>query len=212
MRTLILGVAAASLLASGIAFSLQATRAPSEPLEVTRKASETTAAPAPAAVAASEPTPIEFRQVRSVPVIEPAGGRPDAPAAAHVETPQTDHFEAEPAPQAGADQDRPADTSAVKVPETTTSTHTTVASLSPSQTDAAASAQERNEEASSIDRPSTKHTRRRSSAVAKPSRRGKPRAEIAAAQEPPAAPPAYDGSHENHSPFSSLRQLFGGAQ
>jgi hypothetical protein len=211
MRTLILGIAAASLLASGIAFSLQVTRAPSGPLEATRKPSESAAAPAP--VAASETTPIEFRQVRSVPILDPGAGRPNAPAAAPAETPRTASFEVEPAPRAGADQDRPADIAQAEAHEAT-STRRTVASLSQNQNDVAASAAERRAEAS-IERPlftKPSHTRKRSSASAKPSRRSRHRAEIAATQAPPPGPPAYDGRNENHSPFSSLRQLFSGAQ
>jgi hypothetical protein len=208
MRILILGVAAASLLASGMAFSLQATRAPSGPVEATRNPSESAAAPA-----ASEATPIEFRQVRSVPVRDPGAGRPDAPAAAPAETPRTASFEVEPAPRPGADQDRPADVAQAEAHEAT-STRRTVASLSQNQNDVATSAPERRAEAS-IERrffTTLSHTRKRSSAIAKQSRRGKPRAEVAATQAPPPGPPAYDGRNENHSPFSSLRQLFSGAQ
>jgi hypothetical protein len=218
MRIVILSAIAATLLGSGIAVSLQAIRAPIQPLEALREPSE--AAAAPTIVVASEPTPFDFRQVRTVAVVEPGAGQPNAAAAAPAEIPRTD--EIQPALRVNADEDRRAATADAKAPAAP-SAPIAVASLPKRQARAERQArdvtsvpspQESKQAEVSADRPATRarHTWKRSSGLAKQSRRARRKAEIAATEEPPAAPPAYDGRNENHGPFSSLGKLFNGAQ
>lgn len=210
MRIVIIGAAAAILLGSGIAVSLQAIRGPIQPVELPREPSE--AAAAPPVVAAAELTPFEFRQVRTVPIIEPGAGRPNAAAATPAGTPQT---EVEPALRANADAGRAAATMDGKAPAAL-SVPMAVAALPQRQAHEVASPQDsEQEQVSSSDRPTTKphHTWKHSSALAKQSRGARRKADVATPQqEPTPTPLAYDGRNENHSPFSSLGKLFSGAQ
>jgi hypothetical protein len=124
MRIVIISAAAATLLGSGIAVSLQAIRLPIQPLEAPRAPSE--AAAGPTLVAASEPTPFEFRQIRTVAVVEPGAARPNAAAPAPAEVSQT--AEVQPALRANSDDDRPAAVADTKAPAAP-SAPTAVASL-----------------------------------------------------------------------------------
>jgi hypothetical protein len=215
MRIVIISAAAATLLGSGIAVSLQAIRPPIQPLEAPRAPSE--AAAAPTLAAASEPTPFEFRQIRTVAVVEPVAARPNAAAPTPAEVPQT--AEVQPALRANSDDDRPAPVADTKAPAAP-SAPMAVASLPERQARVekqardVTSPQESKQAEVSADRPATRarHKWKRSSGLAKQSRRARRKAEVAATEEPPAAPPAYDGRNENHSPFSSLGKLFNGAQ
>jgi hypothetical protein len=213
MRIVILGVTAASLLASGIALSLQATRAPSEPLEATREPSEATAA-APV-VASFETTPFEFRQIRTVPVIEPQAA-PKAPIAAPAETRRTDYYEVEAAPRAEPEENRAPAKRDPKMPEAV-SRPRSVAALSDKPTDEGTTGPKHlKEEVSPSGRSfgDPSHARNRDWAEGKHSGARPKRRATAVKEDPAPTPPAalaYDGSNENHSPFHSLGKLLSGA-
>src|SRR3954462_2207908 len=85
--------------------TLKPTRTPSESLEPTLERHEAIAA-APDLAAGS--TPIAFRQVQSVSIIEPAGGALKDPAGAPAETARTDYREVEASSGAALDEERSA--------------------------------------------------------------------------------------------------------
>jgi len=186
MRIIIITATAALLLGSGIALSLQAVRTSSQPTEAPQEVAE--AAAAPTLVAAAEPTPFEFRQVRTVPIKE-TGTSVDVQAA----------------PSAEADEDRPAETADTKAP---------AAASVPLAVAALPERAEPQEAVAPSQRPVTRahRTSKRSAAVAKPSRRARRKAEVAAEPEPQPAALAYDGRNEYHSPFHSVGKILGGSQ
>jgi len=194
MRIIIITATAALLLGSGIALSLQAVRTSSQPTEAPQEVAE--AAAAPTLVAAAEPTPFEFRQVRTVPIKE-TGTSGDVQAA----------------PSAEADEDRPAETADTKAPAAA-SVPLAVAALPEREASAAASVAEPQEAVAPSQRPVTRahRTSKRSAAVAKPSRRARRKAEVAAEPEPQPAALAFDGRNEYHSPFHSVGKILGGSQ
>jgi hypothetical protein len=192
MRIIIITATAALLLGSGIALSLQAVRTSSQPTEAPQEVAE--AAAAPTLVSAAEPTPFEFRQVRTVPIKE-TGTSGDVQAA----------------PSAEADEDRPAETADTKAPAAAS---VPLAALPEREASGAASVAEPQEAVAPSQRPVTRahRTSKRSAAVAKPSRRARRKAEVAAEPEPQPAALAYDGRNEYHSPFHSVGKILGGSQ
>jgi hypothetical protein len=211
MRTVMLGGAAAILLGSGVALSLQAIRAPSEPLQairepspevvarelLARELSEATAASPADAVAA---TPMTFRQVRRVPMVIESAVTPNAPEAAPAETRSTD--EVETALRMEDEQDRAGSESDAELASTPPT-------ITPRPQKQAANV-------SSSSRPSAKRSHARRRYVALVSRSlGKPKRGTGSKEDSAPMPPAalaYDGSNENHNPFNSLGKVFSGMQ
>jgi hypothetical protein len=210
MRAVICAVTATIMLGLGMAFLFQATqassglveaaleetRSPSELLEATLESHEAVAAAPDDAVVT---TPIAFRQVRSVSIIEPTETAPRDPAAAPAETSRTDYHELEAAPGAALDENRTAAAPEAKAPK-----------------QVATPQQPREEDVSSSDRPSRKasHRRKHSSAGVKQSRQASRRAQGITTQVPSPAPPAlaYTGSNEYQTTFQSVGKLFSGAR
>jgi hypothetical protein len=213
MRAVICAVTATIMLGLGMAFLFQATqassglveaaleetRSPSELLEATLESHEAVAAAPDDAVVT---TPIAFRQVRSVSIIEPTETAPRDPAAAPAETSRTDYHELEAAPGAALDENRTAAAPEAKAPEATQG-------LTRPQ-------QPREENVSSNDRTSRKasHRRKHSSAGVKQSRLASRRAQGITTQVPSPAPPAlaYTGSNEYQTTFQSVGKVFSGAR
>ena len=201
MRAVICAVTATIMLGLGMAFLFQATqassglleatleetRSPSELLEATLESHEAVAAAPDDAVVT---TPIAFRQVRSVSIIEPTETAPKNSAAAPAETSRTDYHELEAAPGAALDENRTAAAPDAKPPK-----------------QVATPQQPREQDVSSSDRPSRKASHRR-----KHSRQESRRAQVATTQQPPPATPASAYTGSNESQFHSLGQLFSGGQ
>jgi len=146
-------------------------------------------------------TPIAFRQIRSVSIIEPPEAPPRDPAAAPAETSQT-HYQGVGASPRAVDEDNTAAAPEAKAPEATQGL------TSPQQP--------REEDVSSSDRTSRKasHRRKHSSAGVKQSRQASRRAQGITTQVPSPAPPAlaYTGSNEYQTTFQSVGELFSGAR
>jgi hypothetical protein len=212
MRAVICAVTATIMLGLGMAFLLQATQASSESLEATLEETRSpfelldatlerheavAAAPDDAVVT----TPIAFRQIRSVSIIEPPEAPPRDPAAAPAETSQTRYQGVGASPRA-VDEDDTAAAPEAKAPEATQGL------TSPQQP--------REEDVSSSDRTSRKasHRRKHSSADVKQSRQASRRAQGITTQVPSPAPPAlaYTGSNEYQTTFQSVGKLFSGAR
>jgi len=217
MRTVICAATATIFLGLGMALLLQATEASSEAhnatLEQTRPPSaslEATLEPTPTpselqpilkahyAIAAAPDDvsavtmPIAYRQVRT----EPTEAAPKTPGAPPAETSRTDYHAVEASPAAAVEEDRSA---AAPNAKTTAATQDVTSPQQPSEEDVSS-------------RPSRKASHGR-----KHSRRERRKAQVATAQQPPAAIPApaalasaYTASNET--PFHSLGQLFSGGR
>jgi hypothetical protein len=196
MRTVVLSISAAALLGTGVAFTVQGTRPPSRPIEAPQGLPQA-AAVAPPQVAEVAPTPMTFRQVRSVSIAEPKPG-------------------AEPSPQAAAEEDRtlrvaivgaggPAATASVAAPVLKAPANTkSVEAAAPNASTEEAAPLERSATKPALARKRyTRHWRKNA------------RRQAASKEDAPSLPPAalaYDGSHEEHTPLYSLGKVFGGAQ
>jgi hypothetical protein len=196
MRTVILSFSAAALLAIGVAFSVQATRPPSRPIEAAQDLPEAPVAAAPQVVGVA-PTPMTFRQVRSVSVAEPK--------------PMTER-----SAQAAAEKDR---IRQIVIPEAEGHVATTAAAAPVLDVPVTAKSAE-----AAVRSPSTQQAapveRQTKTALAgkryvSHSRKNARRQPATKEDAPPSLPPAalaYDGSHEEHTPLYSLRKIFRGAQ
>ena len=192
MRTLILSVATASLLGFGVAFTFQATRHLPPSSAASEEPLQATPAEPPVVVAA---TPITFRSVKSVAVVEPgalSGASPQSDAEEH-----------------------PAAASGVQAPEGVGSAAPLVLPPVEQQT-AVTDAPGGIKETATSQRVSSKRLQRRQhSAVLVTNSRNKRRFQAAKEEKAEPVPPsalAYDGSNEYHSPFHSLGKVFSGAQ
>jgi hypothetical protein len=173
-RTVLFLAGSTASLAAGAAFALQTVRKqPAEATPVTAIAAPVEAVGPVAPTVAENVTPLTARMVQTVLIHEP-GAAPNTTAAYPAET--GDAANVETAPGVGqSGHDHPSTAAA-------SSTLPAVASLIQEQSDAGAG-----EQAAPITAPAPKasHPRKRSSTAAKQSRSAKPKAEVAAAQEPP---------------------------
>jgi hypothetical protein len=192
MRTLILSVATASLLGFGVAFTFQATRHVQPSSAASEEPMQATPAEPPVVAAA---TPITFRSVQSVAIVEPK-----APSGA--------------SPQSEAEE-HPAAASGVQASEGVGSAAPLVLPPAEQQT-ADTDAPGGMKTAATSQRVSSKRLQRRQhSAVLVTNSRSKRRFQAAKEEKAEPLPPpalAYDGNNEYHSPFHSLGKVFSGAQ
>jgi hypothetical protein len=221
MRTVICAATATIFLGLGMALLLQATEASSEAhnatLEQTRPPSaslEATLEPTPTpsglqpilkahyAIAAAPDDvsavtmPIAYRQVRTVSIIEPTEAAPKNAGAPPAETSRTDYHAVEASPGAAVEEDRSA---AAPNAKATAATQDVTSPQQPSE-----------EDVSSGPSRNASHGR-------KHSRRERRKAQVATAQQPPAAIPAPAApasayTVSNETPFHSLGQLFSGGR
>jgi hypothetical protein len=195
MRTVILSISAATLLGTGVAFTVQATRSPSRPIKAAQQASEASAGAPQAAEVAT--TPMNFRQVRSVSIAEPKPMvEPSTPAAA-----KQDHTS--PLAIADAEGDTARASVAAPVLKAPANTKSVEAAAPNASTEEAAPLERSATKPAHAHKPYATHWRR------------KARRQAASKEDAPSLPPAalaYDGSHEEHTPLYSLRKVFGGAQ
>ncbi len=182
-RTVLFVVGTTTSLAAGAAVAFQAAR---KPPEATVSVTPTTV-PVEEAVSVGPAvdeavTPITARPVKTIAIIEPGATDPRA------------------------------DENLSSAAETSSSTPSDIASLVQGQREEAMPPPQA--EAAPVARSPVKasHARKHSSTATKQSRSAKAKAQMAAAQEPPAPQPAYDASNENHSPFHSLGKVFSGVQ
>jgi hypothetical protein len=195
MRTVILSISAATLLGTGVAFTVQAMRSAPRPIDAAQAGSDASAA-APQA-AAIEITPMDFRQVRSVSIVEPK---------AEIEASHHASAEEERTAFVTAYAGSPEPAASVAMPAVERPTKKNLAE--------AAAPDELNEgAAASVQPPSAKPANPRNR-HARHSRRNV-RVQAASKEEAVSLPStalAYDGSHDYHTPLYSLRKLLGGTQ
>jgi hypothetical protein len=197
MRTLILSISAATLLGTGVAFTVQATRQPSRPIEAAQDTPGAFAVPAAPQVAEVASTPMTFRQVRSVSIAEP---KPMIEAPHEAAADEEDRTSI-----VTADAEGHAARTSVAAPVVEAPTNTKSAE--------AAAPNASNKEAAPVERSATKPAQARKP-YARHGRRNA-RGQAASKEDAPSLPPAalaYDGSNEEHTPLYSLRKIFRGAQ
>ena len=196
MRTVILSISAVALLVAGVAFTVEATRPPSWPIEAPQGLLQ------PAAVAASQvaevaPTLMTFRQVRSVSIAEP---KPMMEASTQAAADEEDRT-----PMVTARTERQAATASVAAPvvEAPVNTKSAEAAAPNVSTEPTAPVERSATKPAPARKPYARHWRRNA------------RGQAASKEDAPSLPPAalaYDGSNEEHTPLYSLRKIFGGGK